>query len=799
LLSRTRLLTLTGAGGAGKTRLALRVAADLLHESYPDGVWWADLAPLADPGLVPHAVAAALRVPEQPGQALVVTLADFVQAKNLLLVLDNCEHLVHACASLAGALLRAGPMLRVIATSRERLGLSGELTYRVPSLSLPDLQRLPAPAQLLEYEAIRLFAERATFSDSRFEITTHNAGTVAQICARLDGMPLALELAAARVKVLAVEQIARRLDDRFRLLDGGDSDFMPRHQTLKAALDWSYALLTETEQRSLSRLSVFAGGWTLEAAEAVCAGDGVGAAEVLDLLAQLVDKSLVAMETHKGQARYRLLETVRQYGRDRLRESGTEQAVFRRHRDFFLTLAEAAPLHMTGPESAARLDVLEGELDNLRAAFAWSRDTGAVDCAARLAILLRAFFVVHCHFIEGWEWFDALLARDAELSPLRRGQVRSGAVPLLFSMGEFPKAAALGQDALAILRDLGDPRELAVCTYRVGTTCMAMGDYGRAAECLEESMRLYRDLGDEIRYADALRQRGHVEARKGNYGRAATMLEDAAVRLRCGGDRSAAAFALRHLGLVKLYQHEFEQADTILQRALTLFQDDGHKEGIMYTLSALGSVRRRAGDLERAVTYYCDSLIQAQEIGAKWAIIECLYGLGSIRAARKQPEESARLLGAAATLCEAVGFALPHAERIDYDGVSAAVRRALGGKAYVRAVEEGRALTVGQAIERALASRKDAEVQLARDPARAEATRRGPAGKPPALLTSREREVAALVTQGLTNREIASRLLITQKTADAHIQNILNKLGARSRTQIALWMAEQDQQQPSLG
>ena len=792
LLAGTRLLTLTGAGGCGKTRLALRVAADLL-ETYPDGVWWAELAPLADAGVVPRAVAAALGVPEPPGRALSDSLSDFLRSKNLLLVLDNCEHLIASCAALADTLLHASPTIRIMATSREALGLGGELTYRVPSLTLPDPRRLPAASRLLDYEAIRLFADRAAFSDPRFEIMSNNAAAVAQICARLDGMPLALELAAARVKVLAVEQIAKRLDDRFQLLTGGSRAALPRHQTLRAALDWSYGLLSDAEQLMLGRVSTFAGGWTLDAAEAVCAGDGVEAYRVLDVLTQLVDKSLVQMEASGGEARYRLFETVRQYGQDRLRESDAEERFIRRHRDFFLDFAEIASPHLTGPDSTAWLNALDREHDNLRAAYARSRDTGDVAGAARLEIALERFFMNRGYHKEGWEWFGELLARAGELPALLGAHLRATGASLAFSVGRYGDGAALGGEALASVRSLSDTRDVARCSYRLGIVTMAMGDHAQAAEYLEESMRLYRDLGDDVLYAEALRHRGHIESRRGDYPRATAMLEDAFIRLRNGGYRRGAAYAQRHLALVKLYEHDFAGAAALLNAAFVEFEELGDREGMAYTLSAWGSVWRRQGDLERAAASYREGLVRAREVGLNWGIVECLYGLGAVHAARKRPADGARLFGAAVKLCEAISLALPQAEQIEYDGVAAAMRRALGEKAYTAAVAEGRALPLDRAVEQALASVQDAQAattwpaaaMVERVPGRAPGARQRP------LLTSREREVAALVAQGLTNREIASRLVITEKTVDAHVQHILNKLGAHSRTQIALWAAEQ--------
>jgi len=373
LLSTAYLVTLTGSGGAGKTRLALEVAADLV-EGYPDGVWLAEFAPIADPALVPKTVASALNVSEQPGRDMIETLVDSLRPKALLLLLDNCEHLLAACRDLAATLLRQCSRVRILATSREGLRVPGETLWRVPSLSVPeDIRHLPAPKELVLYDAVRLFVDRAVATTPGFTVTSENASAVAQVCQRLDGIPLAIELAAARVKVLALEQIAARLDDRFRLLTGGSPMLLPRQQTLRATLDWSYGLLSNQERAVLRRLSVYAGGWTLEAAEAICVGGGVEASDILDLLTSLVDKSLVLAETPRGEARYRLLETVRQYAYDRLPEAGEEAEVRTRHRDWYLVLAEQADRELHGPRQELWLERLEMEHDNLRAALERSR------------------------------------------------------------------------------------------------------------------------------------------------------------------------------------------------------------------------------------------------------------------------------------------------------------------------------------------------------------------------------------------------------------------------------------------
>ncbi len=411
LLPTARLLTLTGTGGAGKTRLALHVAADVLEE-FPNGVWLVELAALSDPALVPHTIASALRIREASGSPMLATLLDYLQYKKLLLMLDNCEHLIEACAHLAEAMLRACPDLRILATSREPLGVPGELAWRVPSLSLPEPGWLPSPETLMKYGAVRLFIERAAVGQPTFTLTPQNSVPVATVVQRLDGIPLAIELAAARVQGLSVEQIARRLDDLFRLLTRGSRTSPPRHQTLQGVLDWSYHLLSEAEQMVLRRLAVFAGGWTLEAAEEVCGG-GVEF-DVLDLLTQLVFKSLVLMDERGGEVRYRFLETVRQYSWNKLSSSGEIAKLRERHRDSSLRLVERAEVELQGPNQRMWLERLETEHDNLRAALEWSlTEGGGAEPGLRLAGCLWRFWHERGYWSEGRRWLEAALERSS--------------------------------------------------------------------------------------------------------------------------------------------------------------------------------------------------------------------------------------------------------------------------------------------------------------------------------------------------------------------------------------------------
>jgi predicted ATPase/transcriptional regulator with XRE-family HTH domain len=435
LLGRVRLLTLTGSGGVGKTRLALVVAGDLVDQ-YPAGVWLVELAALAEPGLVPGTAAQILGVREEVGRPLTASIADHLKEKRLLLVLDNCEHLVAACAALASALLRTCPHLHILATSREALEVAGEHRYRVPSLPVPDLTHLPPPERLVESAAVALFLARAQERRADFALTAQNAQAVAQVCVRLDGIPLAMELAAARVDSLSVEGIAARLDNRFRLLTGGARDALPRQRTLRATLDWSYDLLSEPEQALLDRLAVFAGGWTLAAAEAVCVGEGVEGWEVLDLLGSLVNKSLVQTEEAGGEVRYELLETVRQYGQERLAVAGGAAAVRDRHLAWCLALAEKAAPHLTGPEQGGWLTRLETEHDNLRAALVSARETGADELGLRLAAALSHFWYIRSYCSEGRGWLEAALARGGSAWPTARARALNGAGNLARQQGD---------------------------------------------------------------------------------------------------------------------------------------------------------------------------------------------------------------------------------------------------------------------------------------------------------------------------------------------------------------------------
>jgi predicted ATPase/uncharacterized protein HemY len=675
-LSAGRMVTLTGAGGCGKTRLALQVAAGMV-ERFAEGVWLVELAPLSEPTLVAQAVAAAVGVREEAGRSLTQTLIDALRSRDLLLVLDNCEHLIAACARLAQELLQSCPQLRILATSREALGIPGEIRYRVPTLSLPDVRDPPTRERLAECEAVRLFMDRAVTVSPACAITDENATAVAHLCHRLDGIPLAIELAAARVRVLSVEQIATRLDDRFRLLTGGNRTALPRQQTMRAAIDWSYELLSETERVLLGRLSVFAGGFTLEAAEAICAGDPVEEWEVLDLLEQLIEKSLVIADPEKGETRYRLLETIRQYGWEKVAgpeasTSSSEEAGLRtRHRDWFLALAEQAAQGLQGAAQASWLTRLETEHENLRAALDWSVERAEAEPGLRLGGALWRFWMIRGYMAEGRRRLSelpSLIGAADRTEP--RAKVLNGAGMLAYRQGEFGVAQACHEESLAIYTDLGDSGGIAASLRHLGLVASDQGEYEKANTVYNESLAIYRRLGDRAGAASVLgnlglnakeqgdyttawtllsegigiwrelqdRQNlsyslhnlGMVAWSQGDYGKAQQLYEESLSIKRELGDRWGAATTLQNLGNVFLYQSNYDAARVLHEESLAVARDLGNRLGVAMSLSSLGIAAKNQGDYERARALYGESLTIRREVGDPRGIALTLHNLAIV-------------------------------------------------------------------------------------------------------------------------------------------------------------------------
>jgi non-specific serine/threonine protein kinase len=655
-----RLLTLTGPGGCGKTRLALRLAADAAGD-YAAGACWVELASVNDSSVVPRAVATACGVREEAGRPLLATLVDVLRPKRLLLVLDNCEHLLDACARLADALLRACPELTVVATSREALGVAGETPWRVPPLAAPPFGPPPGAEALVDYEAVRLFAERAVAVQPAFAVTAHNASAVAQLCRRLDGLPLALELAAARLRALTVEQVLDRLDDRFRLLTGGSRTALPHQQTLRATVDWSHALLSEPEQRLFAHLAVFAGGWDLEAAEAVGGGATSGADGVLDGLMQLVDKSLVvATAPSDGAARYHLLETLRQYARERLETGGQAAAARERHAAYYLALAERGPV-------ADWLDRMERAGENLRAALRWWTERGDGEHGLRLAVCMAGLWYARGHFTEGRHWFRALLELpEAGASPSTRARALTEASTLARRQGDLAAARARAEQAVPIWRRTGDRDGLARALDRLALVAVDEGAPDEARPLLEESLALFRETGNRRGIGRTLDRLGVVAHAAGDLPTARARYEESIALHRADGDDQITG-PLHNLG------------------ALLLDQDD------------VPAARARARECLES---------QRASMG-RLGIAGSLDLLAGVAAAEGRAHRAFRLAGASAALREAMDVTLAPAVEARLHRWLDSARHALTTQAHARAQAEGQAMPLEQAVAYALEESPD--------------------------------------------------------------------------------------------
>ncbi|MGB6206958.1 LuxR C-terminal-related transcriptional regulator [Mycobacterium sp.] len=868
LVAENRLVTLTGAGGVGKTRMAIEVAGQSVNE-FADGIWYVDLAPITDPELVSVTVARALGLPDQPGRSTMDTLSRFVADRQMLVVLDNCEHLLDASATLTVALLEAAPRLSLLTTSREPIGAAGELSWRVPSLPLAD-------------KAIELFVDRACHARPDFVVTDDNAATVTEICRRLDGVPLAIELAAARVRALSLAEILDSLHDRFRLLTGGARTAVRRQQTLRASVDWSHALLTEPERVLLRRLAAFMGGFDLDGAQNVCGGGDVERYQVLDQLALLVDKSLVVADESGSRTRYRLLETMRQYALEKLGESGEADVVRTRHRDYFTALAAK----LDSPAESdyeQRLEQAENEIDNLRAAFAWSRENSDIDLALALASSLQPLWQARGRLREGLAWFDSALPDLDALQPGLVASVRARALADRATLGVWAGAAESpdhARQALAIAREVDDPalliRALTACGY-----VAAYFDSEAAGSYLAEAIGLARDLGDRWRLSQilvaqvvaALAVRDPVAARA-----AAEEGRDLAEAI---GDRFDARRCRWYLGVAKQFQGDLEAAiaqfaaladeaeaahdeiwrvDSIVGLAIALaYHGDtaaaqaaadaaieataelgGLKAGAAYWALALAALaagdaataqdatgaawpqvsalrpvamhsviaaqaaaaggdlvtaRRWAddavstttgvfmsdplterarvaiaqGELNQAERDAHDALARAAEVETYLFIPDILECLGTLAGQAGGHREATRLFGAAAALRERMGAVRFKVWDAGYEAAATALRDALGEEDFDAAWAEGAALSTEEAI---------AYAQRGRGQRKRPASGWG-------SLTPTERDVVRLVSEGLANNDIATRLFVSPRTVQSHLTHVYTKLGLTSRVQLA--------------
>jgi len=642
--SPTRLLTLLGTGGAGKTRLSLQIGAELLEE-YTDGVWQVELAALTEPALLPQTVATAMEVRGDRNRSVMEMLLEHLKSRTLLLLLDNCEHLLDACARFAESLLRACPHVKILATSREGLNIAGERVHRVASLSLPDVRQLltadrvkPYESLLLtadcvtQYEAPLLFMERAVQVKESFVLTDDMAPTLALLCHRLDGIPLAIELAAVRMRSLAIPDIYNRLDQRFRLLTGGGRTALPRQQTLRALIDWSYDLLSGSERLLLARLSVFSGGWTLAQAETVSADDRIEEWEVLDLLSGLVDKSLVLAEESQGAVRYRMLETISQYGAEKLREGGEETALRTRHRDCYLALTEEARANLNGPEQANLLETLEAEHNNLRQALVFClQEPGGPAIGLRIAGALSQFWSIRGHFAEARRRFDALLAHpEAQARTLARALALNGSGILAYNQGDYAAARTLIEESLSIRKELQDTVGVSRSLSNLGLIARELGEYARAHALYEESMVGLRAMGDKLGIAICLFNQGRNAHDRSDYALARSIHQEGLAIWKEIGDKSGIALALNGLGIVV-----FDEGDNVFARALyeeTLEIQRELKDGIGISncLNNLGTIASAEGEYALARAHFEESLAIKRELGDRQGSAIARNNLGDV-------------------------------------------------------------------------------------------------------------------------------------------------------------------------
>jgi non-specific serine/threonine protein kinase len=702
LLISTRLLTLTGAGGCGKSRLALRVAEAML-DKFGEGAWLVELAPLSDPTLIPQAIAKALALQEQVDRPLMDTVGHWLESRHVLLLLDNAEHLLDACAQLTESLLRRCPRLSIVITSRERLGVAGELTYRVPSLSVPDPGHATGD-EIFACESVRLFIERAQLQRFGFEVADTDAAALVSICRRLDGIALAIELAAPRVHTMSLEELSAHLDDRFAVLTGGSRTALPRHRTLRSLIDWSHDLLSDDEKTMLRRAAVFAGGWTEEAAGAICSGDPINRAQVLDLLASLVDKSLVVTETRSGVTRFGMLETIRHYAHDRLVESGEEAGVRARHFDYFHGLAGRLDEAKSDAERQGALDRLDQERDNVRAALAWCEGDAArsID-GLSLAGKLYWMWLMRSHFGEGRNWIARLLA----VAPgVERGQAHARALhatgTLAHRQGDLADGERHHRQALSIWRRLGERRQMARSLGSLGSNALWRRDFTAARPLYEEATAIMREIGDRRGTAVGLNCLGSLAFEIGDLQSSRAFLEEALCISREIGAASASE-NLHMLARVWHAQGNFETARRLAMEALHTQRESGDRRIMGQTLCVLATVSHDEGDFTAAKAQFVEALATEHAVGAEINMPDMLDGTAALCLEFAPVTCAARIWGSAQKLRERTGSTLVGPDRERCFRYIARAREALqDDAAFDLAWNEGRSWSRDDAVKYAI-------------------------------------------------------------------------------------------------
>jgi predicted ATPase/DNA-binding CsgD family transcriptional regulator len=834
LLVHKRHVTLTGAGGVGKTRLGLEVAAGLLDPAtggdhgFADGIWLVELAGARDAAQVARAVAAALNVRETTERSPLAALTGALLARRALLILDSCEHLIDACANLVVALLRACPDLRILTTSREALDVPGEKTFVVPPLAVPAStepsggvagewgQASPrggndvasaSPLDLRDQPAaVRLFVERAQSAAPAFALNEGNLPAVEQICRRLDGIPLALELAAARIGPLSPWQIARRLDDRFGLLTGRNRTALPRHHALRALIDWSHDLLDDRERMLFRRLAVFDGSWSLDATEVVCAGDALEAAEILDVLSSLVAKSLVLTIPRAGEIRYGLLESLRAYATDALHDADETERVGERHCAWVLSLAERAASELRGPHPELWLDRLDREREQLRAAQRWAVARGDAETIARLGAALWQFWWARAEAAEAREWVSTVvpLARQAQPT-LQLTRALHGAGMLAGSLADYPTSHSLLQEALTAARQLGDRDTLALVLDSLGRQLSFEGRYAEANRHLAEALTIIRQGDDRQALARGLSRLGFLEYLEGDHEAARVTLEEGLAVAREVDDPAMVAEILDKLGQMCHSEGDLDGAVRLFQQAAAIWRELGQGHWLAMTLNNLGTSQVLRGELSTARAQLAEALGLAQRMGNRRRMAFALASVATLAALDGDPARALRFDAVSVRVVAEMGI-LRVPPRLPLRAqVMERARETLGVVAASAAVTAGSELSLEQAADEALAWLASAEQSVpAETPAMlhpaSPPSSPSPGGRPsvPVLpadtdgvsLSPRQLEVAALIARGLTNRQIADELVITEGTAANHVKAILAGLGLESRVQVAVWAIE---------
>src|SRR6266849_4025161 len=816
-----RLLTLTGPGGGGKTRMALHAAAEL-SDHFTDGISFVNLAPISDADLVVPTIAQTLGVKESPTRSMAEQLQDFLQAKLLLLVLDNFEQVVSAACILSDLLARCSH-LKLLVTSRAVLHLAAEHEFAVPPLSLPDLNHLPDLVTLSQYEAVALFIARAQALKPDFQMSTASAPAVAEICTRLDGLPLAIELAAARIKLMPPPALLARLDQRLAVLTSGLRDAPARQQTLRKTIDWSHQLLDAEEQRLFRRLSVFIGGCTLQAIEAICAAldTQTPAVSVLDGAASLIDKSLLRqIEQEATEPRFMMLETIREYGREALEASGEAEVTHQTHAAYYLALAEAAERAWNGPQQAVWFARLEQEHDNLRAAMNWLLEQREAEMALRLGTALWWFWYAQEHLHEGWSVLERALERSEGVAAPLRARALWATGSLAGSLGHVERGEVLCQESLTLFRGLGDTQGIGDATFHLAHIAFArwdlaaarkrfegslvflretgdktltawalgalalvvlyQGEYARVHPLAEQAGETFREVGDTSGVAMALMTLARVVFWQGDLARAQTLAEEVLARASETGITSAEALALALQGEITLAQGETTTARLLIEQSHTLWQEVENQGMLAWTLSLLGKVLAAGGDHTAARTAYEESLLRGLAVVE---IAPMLEGLAVVAAAQGETTWAVRLLAAAAALRDSLGAPLPPVYGADYERCVAAARAQLGEQAFAVMWAEGRGMTWKQA----LAARGLVTIPRETPPT-------PPAKSPPTSpfgLTVREVEVLRLLAQGLTDAQIAEQLIISPRTVNTHLKAIYGKIQVSSRSAATRYALDQ--------